>query len=185
VLANWNLSLDAALVGMAEYNERIFDAAYPAPNGDLEQPSYALELAFACFSSGALCFLPAKEAPSPGLNERSLSDPLNAEPDGWLFFAFAEFAWQAARVRTGRSSFWFALAQHFAAMQEVYTWTYGPAVGPRSAGGYARWRRRDGATIPMGEMLELTALYRERYKDRESLAKRLAYNALRSFKDKR
>lgn len=182
ILAKWGLTVDDALLALAEYHERIFDAAFP---GSEERPSDALLACFACFSAGMLHFLPPTDATAPGPNERTLGDPLNAEPDGWLFFAFAEFAWQAARVRTGRSAYWLALAQHFAAMQEVYTWTYGPSIGPRNPGSYARWRRRACAPIPMRDMLALSARYRARYGTPDPLAKRLAYNALRSFRDGR
>lgn len=182
ILAKWGLTLDRALLAMAEYHERIFDAAFPAKD---DRPSLALEGCIACFSAGMLHFVPAKTAPAKGSSERTIGDPLNAEPDGWLYFAFAEFAWQAARVRTERSGYWLALAQHFAAMEEVYAWTYGPAIGPRDAGSYARWRRRAGDPVAMREMLELSALYRAKYPTSDALAKRLAYNALRAFRDKR
>ncbi|MBK7877152.1 MAG: hypothetical protein IPJ77_15645 [Planctomycetes bacterium] len=177
-----HLDLDRAIVRMAEYQERIFDAAYP-PDGD--RPSLGLELAFANFASGALGFLPPPPAPLKRPTERSIEDALNCEPDGWLFHAFAEFAWNAARVRTGRSAYWLALAQQWAALQEVWAWTYGPAIGARSRADYGRWRRRAGEPIPLAEIQALTEVYRQAYPTREALAQRLAWNALRAFKDRR
>lgn len=182
VLRAHHLDLDRAIVRMAEYQERIFDRVYP-PSGDL--PSLDLELVFARFASGALGFLPPPPAAPRRPIERTLADALNCEPDGWLFHTFAEFAWNAARVRTGRSAYWLALAQHFAALQEVWAWTYGPAIGARSRADYGRWRRRAGEPIPLAEIQALTSVYRTAYPTRETLAQRLAWNALRAFKDRR
>ncbi|MBI5363245.1 MAG: hypothetical protein HZA53_08705 [Planctomycetes bacterium] len=183
VLESWHLDLDHALIALAEYQERIFDATFP-PHAEL--PSGDLETAFMAFASGALAYLPPPAPPNPPRpSERNLQDALNCEPDGWLFYAFAEFAWNASRVRTGRAAYWFALAQLFAALQEVHAWTYGPAIGPRSTSSYGRWRRRACEPIALGEIEALVLVYRKQYGDRAALAKRLAYNALRAFKDKR
>lgn len=182
ILRAAHLDLDRAIVRLAEYQERIFDGAFP-PSGGL--PSLDLEFVFARFTSGALGFLPPPPARPGRPVERTFADALNCEPDGWLFHAFAEFAWNAARVRTGRSAYWLALAQHFAALQEVWAWTYGPAIGARSRADYGRWRRRAGEPIPLAEIQALTAVYRKAYPTREALAQRLAWNALRAFKDRR
>lgn len=95
---------------LAEYQRAIFELSYPTRG---ERPDRGLELAIAWFASGRL------QIDDPG------SEWMNAEPDSWFFFCFAEFCLQAA-VREAKvvDPWWLRLGAVFASMQEFFRVRY-------------------------------------------------------------
>ena len=107
------VELTPGVKSVADYQMEIFRAHPPAK----------LEAFFTDFAVGELRY--AKPL-TPGY----LS--FNAEPDGALFFAFAEFALLASDTAHGAldRSTWARLFQRFVMLEEVYVAAYGPRVAP-------------------------------------------------------
>jgi hypothetical protein len=105
---------------IAKFQERLFESSFP---GCMDPKSTAftdLRDAFVRFALGELHVdVPANSKYPAGVSA------LNAEPDSFMFFAFAELAICASRVRSQKREFWFALARTFAGLVEPYTRVYG------------------------------------------------------------
>lgn len=94
--------------------------------------SEQLREAFALFANGALKYEIENATDGP-------EDPdFNGEPDSALFFTFAEFAQDAARLHPQEQLFWTGFAKELVGLQEVFGLRYRFAGDPREWGSYAR-----------------------------------------------
>jgi hypothetical protein len=176
-----------AIEALADYQERIFEVFYPAKSpgrGKPKLPSQDLDEVFGGFAAGRYHFVRAvRNAQQAANGARGGPDLLNAEPDSWLFTAFAEFSWHAARVYKPRAAYWLWMAQLFAALDEVYCSIYGPVIGPRTSTSYLRVNRRRDAQLSDQRIAELVQSYRSRFTDLESLGRKMALNAASMLAD--
>jgi hypothetical protein len=156
---------------LASYQEKIFDQSYPLRGGEVL--AQGLLRAFALFAAGRLRFLSYPD-PDP---VHGLGSVLNAEPEGAMFFAFAEFALEAARVRPRRAAYWQELATLFAALQEVFCFAYGPPVGPRRFDSYSRNALNQGCSVDLATLERLIGHYKKWYSKADKLNARLNANA--------
>lgn len=83
--------------------------------------------AFDAFSAGALAMHSSLEFLAPARTEPDLPEPFGAryEPDGALFFTWAEFAFVAIQQGFDRDDRWLRTLPHLIRAQHVFVWAYG------------------------------------------------------------